>query len=35
MNQVTQSTKLPYILQQADNCLILGQRLSEWCGHGP
>ncbi len=24
-----------YILQQADNCLILGQRLSEWCGHGP
>lgn len=24
-----------YILQQADNCLILGQRLGEWCGHGP
>ncbi len=24
-----------YILQQADNCLILGQRLAEWCGHGP
>lgn len=24
-----------YILQHADNCLILGQRLSEWCGHGP
>ncbi len=24
-----------YILQQADNTLILGQRLSEWCGHGP
>ncbi len=24
-----------YILQQADNTIILGQRLSEWCGHGP
>ncbi|MEL6635141.1 MAG: 1,2-phenylacetyl-CoA epoxidase subunit PaaC [Bacteroidota bacterium] len=24
-----------YILRQADNVLILGQRLSEWCGHGP
>ena len=24
-----------YILQQADNVLILGQRLGEWCGHGP
>ena len=24
-----------YTLQQADNCLITGQRLSEWCGHGP
>lgn len=24
-----------YTLQHADNCLILGQRLSEWCGHGP
>ncbi len=24
-----------YTLQQADNCLILGQRLGEWCGHGP
>lgn len=24
-----------YTLQHADNCLILGQRLGEWCGHGP
>lgn len=24
-----------YILQIADNSLILGQRLGEWCGHGP
>ena len=24
-----------YLLRLADTCLILGQRLSEWCGHGP
>lgn len=24
-----------YTLRQGDNCLILGQRLAEWCGHGP
>jgi ring-1,2-phenylacetyl-CoA epoxidase subunit PaaC len=24
-----------YILHIADNTLILGQRLAEWCGHGP
>ncbi|MCI4668043.1 MAG: phenylacetate-CoA oxygenase subunit PaaC [Bacteroidia bacterium] len=24
-----------YILQLGDNSLILGHRLSEWCGHGP
>jgi ring-1,2-phenylacetyl-CoA epoxidase subunit PaaC len=24
-----------YILHLADNALILGQRNSEWCGHGP
>ena len=24
-----------YTLQQADNCMILGQQLGEWCGHGP
>ena len=27
--------KLSYVLQLADNAMILGQRLSEWCGHGP
>lgn len=26
---------LKYVLQLADNSMILGQRLSEWCGHGP
>ncbi len=24
-----------YLLQLGDNSLILGQRLGEWCGHGP
>ena len=24
-----------YVVRLADNSLILGQRLSEWCGHGP
>ncbi|MCB9283634.1 MAG: phenylacetate-CoA oxygenase subunit PaaC [Lewinellaceae bacterium] len=24
-----------FALQMGDNALILGQRLSEWCGHGP
>jgi ring-1,2-phenylacetyl-CoA epoxidase subunit PaaC len=24
-----------YVLRLADNALILGQRLSEWCGHSP
>lgn len=26
---------LQYVLQLADNSMILGQRLGEWCGHGP
>lgn len=26
---------LEYVLRIADNALILGHRLSEWCGHGP
>lgn len=33
MNQ--QNNHLHYILQIADNALIMGQRLAEWCGHGP
>ncbi|RZK34534.1 MAG: phenylacetate-CoA oxygenase subunit PaaI, partial [Hymenobacter sp.] len=24
-----------YLLQLADTSLVLGHRLSEWCGHGP
>lgn len=27
--------KIKYLLHLADNALILGQRLGEWCGHGP
>src|ERR1700744_4952091 len=27
--------KIFYTLQIADNALIIGHRLSEWCGHGP
>ncbi len=26
---------LTYTLQLADNALIIGHRISEWCGHGP
>jgi ring-1,2-phenylacetyl-CoA epoxidase subunit PaaC len=28
-------SKIKYVLQLADNALIMGQRISEWCGHGP
>ena len=28
-------SKIQYTLHLADNSLILGQRNSEWCGHGP
>lgn len=28
-------TFLTYLLRLADDRLILGQRMSEWCGHGP
>jgi ring-1,2-phenylacetyl-CoA epoxidase subunit PaaC len=33
INQAT--SQLLYTLQIADNALINGHRLSEWCGHGP
>uniref|UniRef100_UPI00404868ED 1,2-phenylacetyl-CoA epoxidase subunit PaaC n=1 Tax=Algoriphagus sp. TaxID=1872435 RepID=UPI00404868ED len=32
---MTKDQLYQYTLQLADNSLILGQRLSEWCGHGP
>jgi ring-1,2-phenylacetyl-CoA epoxidase subunit PaaC len=30
-----ESVRTAYLLQLGDDALILGQRLSEWCGHGP
>ena len=29
------SPQLPLLLHLADNCLVLGQRNAEWCGHAP
>ena len=33
--QILQNELLQYTLRLGDNALILGQRLAEWCGHGP
>jgi ring-1,2-phenylacetyl-CoA epoxidase subunit PaaC len=30
-----QEPRIEYLLRLGDDSLILGQRLSEWCGHGP
>ncbi|MGE5160951.1 MAG: 1,2-phenylacetyl-CoA epoxidase subunit PaaC, partial [Betaproteobacteria bacterium] len=38
MNATTTASSaahLDYVLRIADSALVLGQRLSEWCGHGP
>jgi ring-1,2-phenylacetyl-CoA epoxidase subunit PaaC len=32
---MSNQTYYTYLLRLADDTLILGQRLSEWCGHGP
>lgn len=32
---ITNDSLIQYTLHLADNSLILGQRNSEWCGHGP
>ena len=29
------SAKFEYLLRLGDNCLVLSQQLSSWCGHGP
>ena len=29
------SPAVQYVLRLGDTCLILGQRLGEWCGHAP
>ncbi len=31
----TSQAKIQYLLHLGDNALIMGQRLGEWCGHGP
>jgi ring-1,2-phenylacetyl-CoA epoxidase subunit PaaC len=33
--QLPTDPKLQYLLRLGDTCLILGQRLGEWCGHAP
>jgi len=30
-----EDAKTIFCLRQGDACLVLGQRLAEWCGHGP
>jgi ring-1,2-phenylacetyl-CoA epoxidase subunit PaaC len=32
---ISDDPKLRYVLRLADTCLILTQRLGEWCGHAP
>lgn len=33
--QPSRSPTVQYVLRLGDTCLILAQRLGEWCGHGP
>jgi ring-1,2-phenylacetyl-CoA epoxidase subunit PaaC len=33
--QLPTDPRLQYLLRIGDTCLILGQRLGEWCGHAP
>ena len=35
MDPLTEDPLVLYALRRADDALILGHRLSEWCGHGP
>ncbi len=35
MSAQSQKNLQQYVLRLADNALIIGQRLSEWCGHAP
>jgi ring-1,2-phenylacetyl-CoA epoxidase subunit PaaC len=32
---IDQAALCEWLLRVGDNCLVLGHRLSEWCGHGP
>jgi ring-1,2-phenylacetyl-CoA epoxidase subunit PaaC len=33
--EVSREPKVQYLLRLGDTCLVLSQRLSEWCGHAP
>ena len=33
--RISAAPELQYLLRLSDTCLILGQRLGEWCGHAP
>src|SRR5437899_10804861 len=33
--QISETPLVLYLLRRADDALILGHRLSEWCGHAP
>lgn len=33
--QLKRDPAVQYLLRVGDTCLILGQRIAEWCGHGP
>jgi ring-1,2-phenylacetyl-CoA epoxidase subunit PaaC len=35
VSPITNQQRFEFVLRLADNCLILSQRLGEWCGHGP
>lgn len=35
MDVTTKNDLFEYLLRLGDSCLVLGQRLGEWCGHGP
>ena len=35
MTPPSNPTRIEYLLRLADNPLILGQRIAEWCGHAP
>ena len=35
MTTLSQEALFEYVLRMGDNSLVLGHRLSEWCGHGP
>jgi ring-1,2-phenylacetyl-CoA epoxidase subunit PaaC len=33
--QISEDSRVQYLLRTGDTCLILAQRLGEWCGHAP